>query len=251
VSIKEQSVIFCGIARDNAREIPAVLGSIMATGGLFGRYAAVVYENDSSDQTRELLFAWRDWMPCDIRVISEKHNIQKRPSLGFLAYCRNQYLREIGKPEFDSYTHVIMVDFDMGYGWSPAGVVNSFYQSEWDVMAANGIFTRMGNMWDAFAFRTAELNEPYSRTKYGPIENYWPVINTPAYQRIYPPGTPLVPVYSAFGGLCIYRKAILDGLSYDESSEDCEHVSLHNAIREKGGRIFMNPGMTIMYSHFR
>jgi hypothetical protein len=251
MNLKLFRVIFCGIARDNALEIPGVLRSIEATGSLFDAYTAVVFENDSVDQTRELLLAWRDRTARDIRIISETHNNQKRPSLGFLAYCRNKYLHEINKPDYDSFTHVIMVDFDMGYGWPPAGVIHSFQQNDWDVMAANGISTRMGHMWDAFSFRTAELNEPYRSDKYGPIENYWPVINTPAYQRIYPVGSPLVPVYSAFGGLCIYRKEILRGLSYDESSEDCEHVSLHKAIREKGGRIFMNPRMMLMYNHFR
>lgn len=249
--MKDYRVIFCGITRDNAREIPAVLKSIEETGRLFGEYAVVAVENDSTDATRDLLFTWRDTAACKVKIICETHNITKRPSLQFLAYCRNRYLREISKPEYDAFTHVIMVDFDMAYGWSPVGVINSFQRTGWDVIAANGIFTRMGHMWDAFAFRTEELNEPYSSLKYGSIENYWPVINTPAYQRIYRPGTPLVSVFSAFGGLCIYRKEILDGISYDEKSEDCEHVSLHAAIRARGGKIFMNPDMVIMYSHFR
>ncbi len=61
----------------------------------------------------------------------------------------------------------------------------------------------------------------------------------------------MLPVHSAFGGLCIYEKNILKGLSYDLESEDCEHVSLHNAIRDKGGKIYMNPSMVIVYSHTR
>lgn len=248
--LKDLSVIFCGITRDNAREIQAVLRSIDETGNLFGDYATVVFENDSTDATRDLLCAWRDSSSHKVKLICETHYINKRPNLQFLAYCRNRYLQEINKPEYDSFTHVIMVDFDMAYGWPPGSIINSFRHSEWDVMAANGIFTSMGHMWDAFAFRTEELNEPYSSAKYGPIENFWPLINTDRYHRIYPPTMRPFPVLSAFGGLCIYRKEVLSGIGYDEASEDCEHVSLHASIRARGGRIYMNPAMLIKYNHF-
>lgn len=245
--LKDLHVIFCGITRDNADEIPAVLRSIDETGRLFGSYSAVIYENDSSDQTLDTLTDWKEGTSAKVKIISEIHNLDKRPSLQFLAYCRNQYLQEINKDEYDSYTHVIMVDFDMNLGWPVAGVINSFHQKNWHVIAANGIYTRAGNMWDAFPFRTDEIDEPYSYEKYGPIENYWPILHTPAHHRVYPPGTPMVPVHSAFGGLCIYEKNILKGLSYDLESEDCEHVSLHKAIRDKGGKIYMNPAMVIVY----
>ncbi len=64
------------------------------------------------------------------------------------------------------------------------------------------------------------------------------------------PGTPLGPVNFAFGGMCIYRKQILEGLEYDIESEDCEHVAFHRAIGERGGRIFMNPSLVVKYSHY-
>lgn len=251
MNLNDFHVLFCGIARDNAGEMPAVLRSIDETGRLFGSYRTVVYENDSSDQTLDILMEWKKNSGSAVKVISETHNLKKRPNLQFLAYCRNQYLQEINNPEYDSYTHVIMVDFDLSCGWPVAGVIDSFQQHDWQVMAANSIYTREGNMWDAFPFRTEEINEPYSYEKYGPIENYWPILHTPAHHKIYPPGTPLVPVYSAFGGLCIYQKNILKGLSYDLESEDCEHVSLHKAIRDRSGKIYMNPTMIVIYGDVR
>lgn len=251
MNLGDLHVIFCGITRDNAEEMPAVLRSIDETGQLFGSYGAVVYENDSTDRTLDILWDWKANSDAKVKIISETHNIDKRPSLQFLAYCRNKYLQEINKDEYDAYTHVIMVDFDMKYGWPVAGVVNSFQHQGWHVIAANGIFTRSGHMWDSFSFRTDEINEPYCFAKYGPIENYYRTLHTPDHHRIYPPGTPMIPVHSAFGGLCIYEKSILKGLYYDPESEDCEHVSLHKAIREKGGKIYMNPNMVIVYSHIR
>ena len=54
-----------------------------------------------------------------------------------------------------------------------------------------------------------------------------------------------IEVESAFGGLAIYRKTSLKNVSYaglsPSGEEFCEHVSLHQKIRENGGRIFINP----------
>ena len=54
-----------------------------------------------------------------------------------------------------------------------------------------------------------------------------------------------IPVDSAFGGLAIYRRAILAGARYsgaDENGEPvCEHVPLHKQLRARGARIFINP----------
>lgn len=248
--LKDYRVIFCGITRDDEEGIPAVLNSIEETGRLFGDYCAVIFENDSVDSTKQMLLDWKRKTGDKVNILSETHAFKKRPNLQFLAYCRNQYLREIDKSKYDNYTHVIMVDFDMKYGWPALGVINSFQQPDWDVMAANGICTKAGHMWDAFAFRTEALNKPYDSKKYGSIKNYWPILNSSEYHRIYPPGSPIVPVYSAFGGLCIYKKEVLAGASYDVTSEDCEHVSLHRSILEKGGKIYMNPSMIIKYSNY-
>jgi len=243
-------VIFCGITRDDEEGIPAVLRSIEETGNLFGDYCAVVFENDSVDSTKQMLLDWKKKTGNKVTILSETHALRKRPNLQFLAYCRNKYLREMEKSKYDNYTHVIMVDFDMKYGWPAVGVINSFQQPGWDVMAANGVCTKAGHMWDAFAFRTETLNEPYDSKKYGAIKNYWPILNADEYHRIYPPGSPIVPVYSAFGGLCIYKKKVLAGEFYDVESEDCEHVSLHRSILGKGGKIYMNPSMIIQYSNY-
>ena len=49
----------------------------------------------------------------------------------------------------------------------------------------------------------------------------------------------------AFGGLAIYRRAILSVARYagaDENGEPiCEHVPLHKLLRARGARIFINP----------
>ena len=54
-----------------------------------------------------------------------------------------------------------------------------------------------------------------------------------------------IPVDSAFGGLGLYRRAILAGARYSGAGENgepvCEHVPLHKQLRARGARIFINP----------
>jgi hypothetical protein len=54
-------------------------------------------------------------------------------------------------------------------------------------------------------------------------------------------------VDSAFGGFAIYKRWTLDEGSYDATTESglsvCEHLSLHESITGRGGRIFVNPAL--------
>ena len=54
-----------------------------------------------------------------------------------------------------------------------------------------------------------------------------------------------IEVDSAFGGLAIYRReALLSGIYSGKNALGkpiCEHVTLHEHIREKGFKIFINP----------
>jgi hypothetical protein len=55
-----------------------------------------------------------------------------------------------------------------------------------------------------------------------------------------PVGSDPIPMNSAFGGLCLYRReAYLAGV-YEGG--DCEHVSLHRSMQRAGYQLFLNPG---------
>nr|MBX2877818.1 hypothetical protein [Saprospiraceae bacterium] len=88
--------------------------------------------------------------------------------------------------------------------------------------------------YDAFAFRPKGDDDPKSLEE----------INALQFQR----GKELVPVKSVFGGLAIYRSAgILAGAEY--GGEDCEHVMLHQWLRENGfDQQFLNPSQIVLYS---
>lgn len=69
------------------------------------------------------------------------------------------------------------------------------------------------------------------------------------YSRQYhiPTDVPLIEVESAFGGLGIYRTDALRNAEYAAHDASgmitCEHVMLHQLLREQGKRLFIDPGL--------
>lgn len=56
----------------------------------------------------------------------------------------------------------------------------------------------------------------------------------------------MLPVHSCFGGFGIYRTPAILACQYDGS--DCEHVTLHRNMRDRGfGQIFLNPSQITYY----
>jgi hypothetical protein len=53
-------------------------------------------------------------------------------------------------------------------------------------------------------------------------------------------------VNSAFAGLALYRGESVRGLRYDATTRDCEHVSFHRALVERGGRLVLDPSLMLL-----
>ena len=53
-------------------------------------------------------------------------------------------------------------------------------------------------------------------------------------------------VKSAFAGLALYRGQSIRGLRYDETTRDCEHVSFHRALFERGGKLVLDPSLMLL-----
>lgn len=237
------------MVRDNMEHLPGLVTQLTAYGQLFKEFAFVFSENDSSDGTKDYLDDLSRKSSSDLRVtrVGQDFHLSKRPSISFLAQMRNFYLHEIyTHPLYKDYDYVLVfdADFETENFLTEDDLMNSFDRTEqWAVVAANG--EKFGKMWDAFAFRNQEFDLPYRPENFpGGIDSYWPTILH--IQRKYEDG-PLIPVKSAFGGLAIYEKSVLQGLYHNTTTEDCEHVSLHAQIRARGGTIFMNPNMRLTY----
>lgn len=243
--MKKHKAIFVGIARDNTPQLPSVMSHIEYIGQHFADYRVIVFENDSSDATKLILNLWHLVNPL-VRVESKDFWNKKRPSIKFLADIRNQYVKHLSDKEYGDFDIVIVLDMDTVYGVDIRGIKDSFSKIDrWDVVCSNGIMNYRGKMYDAFAFRNSEF--PYSprdyEAKFG--ANYWDEY-VYEIQKSYDPKGDLMPVYSCFGGMAIYKKYLFDNCTYDSEHGDCEHVFLHQCMRSRhNARIFMNPAQIL------
>ncbi len=244
---KKHKVIFAGITRDNAWDLPIMIKNIERIGKYFKDYKVILFENDSTDQTKNLL---QDWQSNNnkVKIITENFGNKKRPSIHFLSDIRNRYLKVIlREQQYRDYDLVIIQDMDMSFGFDDRGIFDSLSKiKEWDAVCANGISDSRGRTHDVFAFRTDEYPlAPYE------MHQYW-LHDALKLRKVYDPKGDLVRVRSCFGGLAIYKKKFLEGCQYDSIKKDCEHVYLHQCMREKNmASIVMNPTMVVRYSSWR
>jgi hypothetical protein len=209
----------------------------------------LIIESDSEDDTvlvlRELETLVENFHYISLGTL--RNRIPERTKR--IAYCRNKYLEEFeNDPIYQGYEYHIAADFDGVNKCVTEKAINSCWEnSDWDVATANqwgpyyDIFALRhplwspNNCWEAQKFLTtlgfdeydSKFVAVYSRMIQVPEEGEW------------------IEVDSAFGGLGIYKLAMIKGLRYigenDKGEELCEHVPFHAQIKAKGGRIFINP----------
>lgn len=171
-----------------------------------------------------------------------------------MAYYRNQYLTFIKENKYYA-DFVLVVDLDL-QRIELSGILDSLAQSNnWDMIAANGIiyspsafFRRRYN--DTFALvEEGEENLPQTEKSIKEKQYKWAHLKN---------GDPLASVYSAFGGLAIYRFDAIKDCRYEAiANEDsrvevrCEHFALCKQMHDNGfDRIFINPSMKVTYSSY-
>jgi hypothetical protein len=239
-----QRAVICGLARDLAHVLPSTITRIERLGAMFADYRVVVYENDSVDATGAILSDWRQ-RNSRITILSERRRAPVNPVASCLqraarmAYYRNR-CREFLQANTPDFDVAIVVDMDLDGGWSYDGVANTFGHAGWDFVGSYGIIERsylvqtLLVQYDAWAFRA---QGSYARI---PTKT----VNHMRFSR----GDAMLPVYSCFGGLGVYRMPAMLTSRYDGS--DCEHVCFHRRMREAGlDRLYLNPSQITFYGH--
>jgi hypothetical protein len=248
------------LARNCVSKFPATIRFIETLSTYFESTTIVVVENDSRDKTRAILNNWAD--SCSsLHIIDGKVPGEENASdtnanpyysvkrVSRLAALRNQYL-DFLKAQAVAPDFVLVLDFDVDR-ISLEGVLDSFTrEADWDVATAYGYSlspTLLERYHDTYALvPLGEENILQLETGLKAIQRNWK-------QDI--ASSELVRVYSAFGGLAIYKyKQIID-LRYtvcpngDERVEArCEHFSIANELQNNGyQRIVINPKMHLRF----
>jgi hypothetical protein len=227
----QASVALVAICRNAMPFLPQTLRLVEETGAMFREWSAFLYENDSADDTKEVLAAWQDGQQRHASL-----NTNGRPHLNtsiepvrthalaeYRAACQ-QFVRNGETPDY-----VIVFDTDAWGGWSVDGVANSIgwltLDDSWYGLASYSwaevaMLSGVGPIhYDAFA---ARLNHWTRR------DQSWFHLWHPAV------GSPPVEFRSAFGQLAVYRARRYLAGAY--RGEDCEHVLLHRSIEEAAAR---------------
>lgn len=260
---KGKKVVFCGMVRDCGKEVRHIIPTIEKLGNCFADYQVVIFENNSKDKTKEILLTWQDKNNkvkaiCNDFDESSYNDIPKedcyylpnsRRRIQKYVDYRNLYMEYLDKEDIKA-DYVIIVDFDVAKIDIP-GVLTSFGSIlEWDVITANG-FSLSPKL-------KRRYHDTYALCEYGHENIPQTIPEIIAYRDIFAPlrkGMPFIRVYSAYGGLAIYKRDILRGKRYRIINNDfegvevhCEHFSLFKALADSGfDKVYINPNMEVYY----
>ncbi len=245
VEARRQKLAIVSICRNAMPHLRNTLALVDELAGLWRDCSLYVYENDSTDETATVLddFAIRQWVAVEHDTLGGEDSRGFEPERTVrLAKCRTRCQEWVRRNASDA-NYVMVLDADPHGGFSVDGVLNSlgwfcemlgesFHRREPGAMASHSLFVRKEEAgygvaaYDAWAGR---LNHFEDRR-----EHQW-------FHLLLPPvGSPPIPMNSAFGGLCLYRReAYLAGV-YEGG--DCEHVFHHKAMQKAGYQLFLNPG---------
>jgi hypothetical protein len=247
VEARRQKLAIVSIARNSMPYLKNTLRLVDELAGLWRDCVYYVYENDSEDGTAEALdeFALRQWVTVEHDTLGGLDaRGWDRERTERLALCRSRCQQWVRHHAADA-SYVMVLDTDPHGGFSVDGVLNSlgwfcetlgdsWQRREPGAMASNSLYIREEGRPGVYGSASydawpARLNFWEDRREH----DWFHLLNLPV-------GSPPIPMYSAFGGLCLYRReAFLSGL-YEGVT--CEHVPFHRAMQRAGYQLFLNPG---------
>jgi hypothetical protein len=261
-----KTILFCGICRNVADVIERNILCMQRTGSMFKDYSIFLYENDSTDNTVEILNRYKSEKFNFISESRKDKNYRDDLLNGndpwhfarckVLSDCRNVYLDYAKKIDYD---YLCVLDLDLKGGWSYDGVAHGIFTLEFNkkiaAVTAYGVLSDPDNMqsledvnkedyimYDSFAFRPKNVMNGIHMLR-------TPLFNKPTFNR----GEDPINVKSNFGGMAIYKKSIIDKYKYYakqwlDGFVDPDHVCIHKDMIKDDWEIVLDPSMIVSYS---
>lgn len=267
--LKEKSIIIVGVIRNGENYLTKVFENIHKIGKLFNKYKIILYENDSNDNTKNIITKEIlehpnkiDYICGDNEKLDEKFPYRTLR----LAYIRNIILNKVIMDNvYNKYDYMLNMDMDdvniKPYIYETFDKIFQYDESIWDVQSVH----QKEIYYDVWAFRKKGyiefdcwekvyemLSQNNNLKKEELVEKY-----VRKYQKPYSITRGLIPVISAFGGATIYKIDFLkkavnaryigikrmnkrsEVIGYRET---CEHVSFHQGLTNiYKGKMFINP----------
>lgn len=262
----DYTILLCGIIKDAEHSLRNNIPIINDMLSHFKDWKVIIFENDSTDNTKLILQEWRETQTDRIVILSDSiDNITIPVSLtkdgvnpffsckriAKMVHLRNRYMEYIEEANL-SADYLMVVDLDV-VAFNSKDILRCFTQPEkWDVVTANG-WSRGPNLLkryhDTYAF-TSLSNDVKTQTEkdiYLTGRHLWKKLtkNRDEYLE----------VFSAFGGIAIYKFKLIKGLKYqleynndDRVEVRCEHYTLHKQIKEREKvHIMIDPKLKVKY----
>jgi len=234
--MKKYNVVFAATVRNVEQFIKKNLEYIDQCGKQFKNYKVIIYENDSSDNTRNILQENKK----DNYLYIFEDNVKEPLRTMRIANGRNKILEKVREINYD---YMIMIDLDdvNSTGNFVDTIKSCFEYSGWDVLTGN----QSDSYYDLWALRKKDDME-YDCWKMVRDNNipFATDIYVNSKYKQYPEGE-LLEVDSAFGGIAIYKLSSVPNEcnyvgKYDDGNELCEHVEFNRCIKKNGGNIYIN-----------
>lgn len=252
---QQASLVIATMCRDVARAFEMTKRRLESIGQMFRDYRIVIFENDSSDNSRQLLQDWATENPkvtlldccddcdtcCTCRLKYKKAYDMGAVSFSRVAMMRdhrNRYMDYVAK-NLRSFDYLMVYDFDLEGGLLKSGLFHTLGLDGWNGMFANGRIPLPplglnSNMYDSFAFRPAD--EEGSSTN---LQRFWQLKKIPQELT-----DPVIPVRSAFNGLGLYKMPEVLAHRYRilPPPYQCEHIGFHADMRS----LYINPALFLI-----
>ena len=227
---------------------------------LFKEVKFFAAENDSIDKTYELAVKYSKNINGEVyKFDGLKNKFNKRTHL--LSYLRN-FLKE----KANNYDYTIVIDTDsILHNFNIEGLKSCFEHdiNSWDAFGANC----NNKYYDIWPLRNNELNydcwdRVYHEVQNGRIQAFSVKDHISKYQKKIELTSKLIPAYSCFGGMMIYKTSSIINCKYSGVPKKCEsplnnkfgicnpevseHVNLNlEAISKNKAKIFINPRLIV------
>lgn len=216
-------IILAGICKNIETTLPIIKEGFNELSEKFELCKGVFYENNSTDNTPELLTQWKKENQ-NIDFISEKidndvlleickartwDNLPCR--IEIIARARNKLMCLLEKDIYNDYDYVILIDMDNKYSLPISKIVNVIekYGPDFDALICKGIQSN-NFIYDTYAYR--DINNIFGPEILG--ENWWSYENQAKMKLSANNYNQNTSIFSGFNGMAILKKASIFGIRY-------------------------------------
>lgn len=265
LNISSKTIIFGILMRNVSFNFEALKKRLEGLGQYFLDYRVIVFENDSTDCTRELITQWQGqnkkiilldcchYDACNCRLsIKNLHHFGMRSAKRTekMRLYRQEILNHV-HAHFQNFDYYCILDSDIPGGLYLPGFLSTFSgDMDWDAVFARGLttlpFSTKLYLYDGYAFISGDHDFEYSTGNYDELHVQNKHLDT---KNII--DADWIRSKSGFNGMAIFKIPSLYACNYyNDVQYKCEHIDLYYSMhKHQFDKIYFNPALIIFAGH--